>query len=201
MKKLFFSICMLVSGAAAFAQLPSFNLGLKAGINTARLQSDLADEENRLGVQFGVWSRIGGAGFYLQPELYLGSKGSKFTNIVMSNGNEVAEEEKVKFTTLDLPILLGSKVGVGLLNVRFMAGPVISFVVDEDNPISTASQDIRDFKNYKDNAWGLQAGAGVDISKLTFDVRYEAGISNVSNSDKYDQKTRLWHISLGYKLF
>ncbi len=192
---------LLLATFPVFAQLPTLDFGLKAGVNLAKLKTDLADEQNRLGYQVGVYSRIGGLGVYLQPELYLGSKGSKFTAVTQENGTEVKQDGKVNFTTLDLPILIGTRVGVSALAVRFMAGPVVSFVVDKEKPVATAYSNITDFGNYKNNAWGLQAGAGVDVASLTFDVRYEAGVSNLSKSAKYDQKTNLWHISLGYKIF
>ncbi|MDF3077818.1 MAG: hypothetical protein K0S09_1707 [Sphingobacteriaceae bacterium] len=199
MKKITLIALLLTLGVtAAFAQ--SFNLGIKGGLNLAKLQSNLTSEENRLGFQVGAWARIGAVGFYVQPELYLGSKGSNFTSIVQQNGTEVSQEEKVSFTTLDLPVLVGTKIGVSNLNVRFMGGPVVSFILDKENPTSGAYQSITDFHNYKNNALGLQAGAGIDISKLSIDLRYEAGLTNVSKSDKYEQKSNLWHLSLGYKI-
>lgn len=197
MKKIVLLSCMVIATSAAFAQLPSFDFGIKAGINVSKLQSDVTAEENRLGYQAGVFARLGGAGLYFQPELYLGSKGSEYPNAAeVYSGNE-----KISFTTLDLPLLIGTKVGPSAFNVRFMAGPVVSFLLNKDEPVASASQDVKDFRNYKNQALGLQAGAGVDISKLTLDVRYEAGISNINKTDKYDQKTNLWHISLGYKIF
>ena len=47
---------------------------------------------------------------------------------------------------------------------------------------------------------GFQAGSGVDLGNLTFDVRYEAGLSNVSQNEKYSQQQNLFHLSLGFKL-
>jgi hypothetical protein len=197
MRRIILLSCMVIATSAAFAQLPSFDFGIKAGINVSKLQSDVTAENNRTGFQAGVFARLGGAGLYLQPELYLGSKGSEYPNAA----EVYSGDEKINFTTLDLPILLGTKVGAGPVNVRFMAGPVVSFFLDKDDPVSTASQNVKDFRNYKDQALGLQAGAGVDISKLTLDLRYEAGVSNINKTDKYDQKANLWHISLGYKIF
>ncbi|MEJ7694176.1 porin family protein [Daejeonella sp.] len=198
MKKIILVTCLLLTtGIGAMAQLPSFAFGIKAGLNVSKLKSDVAAEENRTGYQAGVFARFGGAGLYFQPELYLGSKGSTYPTAAQVYSGD----EKINFTTLDLPLLIGTKIGPGGLNVRFMAGPVVSFLLDNEEPESTASQDVKDFRNYKDQALGLQAGAGIDISKLTFDVRYEAGISNINKTDKYDQKTNLWHLSLGYKIF
>jgi hypothetical protein len=46
----------------------------------------------------------------------------------------------------------------------------------------------------------LQAGAGIDLGNISFDARYEAGLSNISQSEKYNQQQRLFHLSLGFKI-
>lgn len=203
MKKIILFTCMmLTAGAAAMAQLPNFTLGIKGGANFSKLKTkdDLTDENSIAGYHIGVFTRVGGLGMYLQPELYLGSKGNEFVGIDDANGNEIQAKGKVKFTTLDLPILLGTKIGPSKLNIRFMAGPVISFIVDENTTFDSAYQNVTDFGNYKKQAFGLQSGAGVDLGNLTVDLRYEAGLSNISESEKYDQKQNLFHLSLGIKL-
>lgn len=199
MRKTILLSCLLLalSAGAAFSQLPSFNLGVKGGINMASIKSDkFFDEENRLGYQFGLWARLGGAGFYVQPEAYLAGKGGKF-NVDQSNG--VSADGKVNFTTLDVPVLLGNKIGFNKLNVRFMAGPIVSFILDDS--FKGNAQNITDIDDYKNQTWGAQLGAGVDIGSMTVDLRYEIGITNVSKSGQYDQKQNLWHLSLGYKIF
>ncbi len=203
MKKIILAACMIfTTSMAALAQLPSFTLGVKGGANYSKLKTknDLTDENSILGYQVGVFTRVGGLGMYLQPELYLGSKGNEFVSIEDANGNEVQAKGKVKFTTLDLPILLGTKIGPSKLNIRFMAGPVISFIVDENTTFDSAYQNVSDFGNYKKQTLGLQSGAGVDLGNLSVDLRYEAGLSNISESEKYNQKQNLFHLSLGIKL-
>lgn len=203
MKKIILFTCMmLTAGATAMAQLPNFTLGIKGGANFSKLKTkdDLTDENSIAGYHIGVFTRVGGLGMYLQPELYLGSKGNEFVGIDDANGNEIQAKGKVKFTTLDLPILLGTKIGPSKLNIRFMAGPVISFIVDENTTFDSAYQNVTDFGNYKKQTFGLQSGAGVDLGNLTVDLRYEAGLSNISESKKYDQKQNLFHLSLGIKL-
>ncbi len=196
MKKiLLLSSLFLLTSIAVFAQLPSFNLGLKGGINYSKLnnKSDLTDHNSITGYQVGAWARFGGAGMYLQPELYLGSKGNEFKQ---SDG----AEGKVQFTTLDVPVLLGTKIGPSKFNIRFMAGPVISFLVNKETDFDAAYDDVTDYNSYKDQTWGIQAGTGVDLGGISVDLRYEAGLSNVSQSPKYEQKQNLWHLSLGFKL-
>ena len=203
MKKIILAACLLfISGMTAMAQLPSFAFGIKGGVNYSSLKTknDLTDENSIMGYQAGIFSRIGAAGIYFQPELYLGSKGNEFIRIEDNNGTDISANGKVKFTTLDLPLLLGTKIGPNKLNLRFMAGPVVSFIIDENTTFATAYQGVSDFGNYKKQTLGLQAGTGVDLGNLTLDLRYEAGLSNVSQSEKYSQKQNLFHLSLGIKL-
>lgn len=200
MKKFILSIVFL-SLSWATSQAQTFNFGVKAGVNLANLKTDFASEENRLGYQVGAWARIGGASFYVQPEAYIGSKGNKFISFTNNNNTEVAAEGKVKFTTLDVPILLGTKFGSNKLNFRLMAGPVISFILDDSSTFSTAYAQATDFDNYKNQALGIQGGAGIDVGSISVDLRYEAGLSNISKSEKYSQKPNLFQLSLGFKIF
>ena len=192
---------LLIVGVGAMAQLPNFAFGIKGGANFSKLKTkeDLTDENSIAGYHVGVFTRLGLAGMYLQPELYFGSKGSDFVK-VNTGSNSVAASGKVRFTTLDLPVLLGTKIGPGKLNLRFMAGPVVSFVINENTTFDSAYKNISDFGNYKKQNWAYQAGTGVDLGNLTVDLRYEGGLSNVSRSDEYNQKQNLFHLSLGLKL-
>ena len=203
MKKIILSVSiLLISGVAAMAQLPSFSFGLKGGVNysTLKTKNDLTDQNSIAGYQAGIFSRIGAAGLYFQPELYLGSKGNEFVRIEDNAGTEITANGKVKFTTLDLPLLIGTKIGPNKVNLRFMAGPVVSFIIDENTTFDNAYKNVTDFGNYKKQTLGLQAGTGVDLGNFTVDLRYEAGLSNVSQSEKYSQKQNLVHLSIGIKL-
>lgn len=202
MKKGVLLLCLLaLSGLSTMAQMPKFNFGIKGGVNysTIKTKDDLTNENSILGYQAGIFARIGGAGMYFQPEVYLGTKGNEYTSIE-TNGTISENKGKVKFTSLDLPLLLGTKIGTNKLNLRFMGGPVFSFVLNEDNSLGSAYSQVSDFGNYKNQTLGLQAGAGVDLGNMTLDARYEAGLSNISQSEKYNQQQRLIHLSLGIKL-
>jgi hypothetical protein len=197
MKKHLLAAITLLISLSASAQLPKLNFGIKGGVNISKLQADWAKEENRLGYQAGVWARIGAVGFYVQPEAYLGSKGGELN--ANENNNNVSGDAKIKFTTLDVPILVGNKIGVDKLNFRYMAGPIFSFLLDKN--AKTNINNATDFNDYKNQTIGAQAGVGVDLGNVTVDLRYEKGLTNISKSGQYDQKQNLWHISLGYKLF
>jgi hypothetical protein len=97
--------------------------------------------------------------------------------------------------------LLGTKIGSNKLNLRFMGGPILSFIIQEDNSLGSVYNQVSDFGNYKNQTLGFQAGAGIDLGNISFDARYEAGLSNISRSEKYNQQQQLFHLSLGFKLF
>ena len=128
----------------------------------------------------------------------MGSKGGEFGSI-QQDGTTYEGSGKVNFTTLDIPVLIGNKFGFDKLNFRIMAGPVISFMLNQ-----SAKENYRvdtNFDNYKNQTIGAQGGAGVDLGNLSVDLRYEKGLSNIDKSGQYDQKQNLWHLSLGYKIF
>ncbi|WP_207421780.1 porin family protein [Desertivirga brevis] len=197
MKKHLLAAITLLISLSASAQLPKINFGVKGGVNVSKLQADWAKEDNRLGYQAGVWARIGAVGFYVQPEAYLGSKGGELR--ANENDNNVSGDAKIKFTTLDVPILVGNKIGVDKLNFRYMAGPIFSFLLSKDT--RSNFETAVNFRDYKNQTIGAQAGVGVDLGNVTVDLRYEKGLTNINKSGQYDQKQNLWHISLGYKLF
>lgn len=166
--------------------LPSIQFGLKAGANFSNLNDVSVKSDTRTGLLGGVWARFGAAGFHFQPELYFTSKGSS------GDGDS-------KFTTLDLPLLLGTRIGVGPIAARVQVGPVVSFVLDEENSLGERLGDVTKFSEYKNQNFALTGGVGVDISKLRADLRYERGLSDVYKND--DGKLNLWTLSVGYRLF
>lgn len=176
-----------------FAQ---FNVGLKAGLNysTIKAENNEFNESGILGYHVGAWARVGSS-VYLQPELYLGSKGAdlKFTQ----EGTTVEQSGKARFTTLDVPVLLGTKIGLESFNVRLMAGPAFQFNLDTDD--SAFSQAVNpDFYRYRDFVTNLQAGAGVDFGNLSIDLRYETSLKDINKND--GQKQNLIHLGVGFKL-
>ncbi|MGY3054202.1 hypothetical protein ACVWYG_002408 [Pedobacter sp. UYEF25] len=198
MKKILF-LTAIVIAFAVNTQAQSFNLGIKAGVNLAKINADYAKTENRLGYQIGAWARLGVASFYVQPEAYIGTKDNKFLSF-QNNGNQITAAGTAKFTTLDVPILFGTSIGAKNLNFRLMAGPAITLLLDDKSTFSSEYDQLKDFKSYKKESFSIQAGAGIDILKFSVDLRYVAGLTNLSNSETYKQKANVFQLSLGYKI-
>ena len=192
-KYLLSSATLLIISLGAQAQSSTF--GIKGGINFSKINNDNLAESTVTGYQAGLFARFGSS-FYVQPEVYVASSGGK----VNGNVGTAAYNGDIKFTTLNVPLLLGKSFGSENLNFRLMVGPVYSYIMDQDKNFSANfGGAYADFGNYKNSTLGYQAGAGVDIGPITADVRYEGGLTEINKS--YGQKQNLWAVSVGFKFF
>lgn len=197
MKKISLVAVFMIFGAiTASAQLlPSLQFGVKGGANFSQLKDEgnWFNSSSRAGYLLGVWARLGGAGLHFQPELYVTSKGS--------DGTYEGEKGKFNFTTLDLPLLLGTRIGVGPIAARIQAGSVVSFVMNQDNSFKDALQGVGQFKEYKNQNISITGGVGLDFSKFRADLRYEHGLSDAFKKDADGNgKLSVWTLSIGYRL-
>ena len=190
MRKYLLSAALLL--AISFSTKAQFSLGVKGGINYSTINSDNLKSSSVAGYQVGAFARLGG-GVYLQPEVYLSSSGGEFH----SNDNQYSGN--VKFTNLNVPILLGLRFGPKNLNLRAMAGPIYTSVLSSRQNLQSVASSFVNNSNYKNSTIGYQAGAGVDLGSITADLRYEGGFSDINSS--YGQRQHLWALSIGFKIF
>ncbi|MDQ1152525.1 MULTISPECIES: porin family protein [Sphingobacterium] len=187
---------LLICGSVATAQaqlLPGFEVGVKGGLNFSKLKSDgkYFNSDTKAGYQAGLYGRVGVLGFHIQPEVYLTGKNTKVTN---QNG----ESTDVKFTTVDVPVLLGKRFGLGPIGARIQTGPIFSFKVDDKQD---KVFDQLNPNNYKKSGTSWAFGVGADVSSLRVDLRYEMGLNKVNNESQANPKINMWSIGLGYRLF
>ena len=205
MKKVILALTfiLIVTTGATYGQL-NIKIGPKIGFNASSLHSniDSITTQFKSGLQFGVFVRLGKK-VYLQPELYYTTQGG----ILKSGSSNVKQfEQNVKLGSLDVPVLVGiSFINSELLNVRVLAGPVASFVVNKTIAESGVISPIKE-ANIKNVNWYIQAGAGVDVWKFTLDIRYQIGLNKIiSDVDYLNQTVKLnttnnvWVVSLGFK--
>lgn len=203
MKRLILALVLSVGtvlGVQAQSQSVA-QFGIKGALNFSKLKSDddrILSSANKTGYQVGIWTRFGGA-VHVQPELYLTGKSSN-ADYLEDNGSGNLKAD-VTFTSLDLPVLIGSRVGVGPLAIRFQAGPLVSFVVDKK--IGDALQEVTNFNNYKNNSFSVVGGVGLDIGKIRTDLRYEHALSNLTKDEAgvADQRINVWTLGIGLRLF
>ncbi len=192
MKKILPALLLFLGGATiAQAQvLPSFEIGLKGALNYSKLKNDTYfDSDSKAGYQAGLYSRIGILGFHVQPEIYITGK-----NVKINKDNV----DDLKFTSVDIPVLLGKRFGLGPIGARIQTGPVFSFITNDNGDKLTNALK---FSEYKKSSTSWAFGAGVDVSSLRVDLRYELGLNDMAKGSSEAQKINMWSIGLGYRLF
>lgn len=201
---------------STFAQVPfTFDLGIKAGINSSKVTTDNPSisgynytdfkNDSKSGFIVGAFARLGGKKVYLQPELLFATRNSETTFNVSTTGEVTPGGQKIKLKTIQVPVLLGFKLlDLKLASIRAFTGPAMSIVMNNSSvTYDGVSTSLSDTKNYKNNIWDWQLGAGVDVGPLVLDVRYEWGLSNTSDGKvsnvNFVNKGNVLTFSLGFK--
>ena len=184
MKKLYAILFVVLISIPAFSQI---KFGLKAGVSTTNLSMETlktitsgtteytvaALEEAKYGFHGGAFLRLTLMGIYLQPELLFTTRTNEYT--VTNVQTSAASIVKQNFNKLDIPVMLGFKLGP----LRLNGGPAASLLINSPKELISDP----DFKSiYSKMTIGYQAGIGVDILKfLTFDIRYEGSLKKYQN--------------------
>jgi hypothetical protein len=200
MKRIFVSLltlCLLLP--CAKAQLLAW--GPQAAVVYSYLslkgpETDLQTTGSSIGYQAGLFLRRDFKTFYLEADvLYTGNVGGTY----VYNNNEM----DVKASFVNVPILLGKKFFPG---IRIFVGPVPYFNLGTNPEIN-----IHDFMQTSGTEGGqgmsmnFQAGAGVDVSKLTLSIRYEACVAggfyhHSDNNGNYTHRIPMFSLSLVIRL-
>ena len=187
MKKLIAILFVVLVSIPAFSQI---KFGLKAGVSTTSLSMPTiktissgttsftvdALTAAKYGFHGGVFVRLTFFGVYLQPEVLFSTRTNEYTvKDVTNQASPVSYIAKQSFNKLDIPVMLGFKLGP----LRLNAGPVGSLLINSPKAIITNP----DYKNnYNKMTIGYQAGVGFDIFNfLTFDLRYEGSLKKYQN--------------------
>ena len=187
MKKLFAILYVILVSIPAFSQL---KFGLKAGVSTTSLsmpsiKTILANNNTytvdaltaaKYGFHGGAFVRLTLFGFYIQPELLFSTRTNEYTVSNTTTPSSVTSYvAKQSFNRLDLPVMLGLKLGP----IRLNAGPTGSLLINSPKAL-ISNPDVKN--NYSKMTFGYQAGLGFDLlGRLTFDLRYEGSLKKYQN--------------------
>lgn len=203
MKKIVIIIIGVCISTVSFAQ---FTIGPKIGISSSNINVDETERirsgDSKVGFHIGIFTRFG-EDFYVQPELTFTSSGGKI-DISNDNGQTYDQITELKYNKLDVPVLVGVRFG-DLFRVN--AGPVLSLILSQDaRNVDSAVDEIQN--NYNNAVVGYQAGIGLDVGNLIFDLRYEGNLSKLGDridignqSFTTNMRNNQILLSVGFKLF
>lgn len=219
---------MIISGICLPGSA-QFKYGIRGGINSGTVlasesvfpvepagSSPAVPDEYEIEYRTGsLGFHIGGVvqyyfeNFFVQPELLFSQMKNDiqitFNRWVPEEGGlgywDSNEERGVqKFRKLDMPLMLGYRVGP----LRILAGPMASVMLGTtfDN-LDNMSLD----QHFTSGYFGYQAGLGLELASLNIDVKYEGALGNFgsgltvnTHSFEMDQKLSQWILTIGFVL-
>jgi hypothetical protein len=186
------------------ASAQDFSFGLRGGINLFDITIDELEDPNNtigsvesgsreIGYHAGAYARFKFTTFFIQPELLYTFENNE---IVYTDNGGSEKSLDVDFSRLDVPVILGLKLGP----VRIGAGPVATFAISK--PEDAFEQSL------KDATFGYQAGIGLDIGSISVDLRYEGpfgqyaeSVTIEGNTYQADARSSMFMLGLGVELF
>jgi hypothetical protein len=182
------------------------NFGVKVGLNLNHLSTKTKDFNSSVtaGFKGGLFGRFNIRQFHIQPEINFAMFGGSGT---FQNGGEYT----VRINAIEMPLLFGYKIiNSNFLNLRAQAGVYGAYHLERSISVNDPNYpENNSFTREKMSEWnaGLVIGAGVDVWRFTFDLRYQWGLINLMgrNSFQHDPsagfKQGTFEISVGFKIF
>lgn len=170
-------LCLLSQNISA-----QFEIGIKAGLSSTDVVSEgiminengkhfqLSLDEANYGYHVGLYTRVSFLGIFIEPSFLLTSTETNFNLKSFGETDIVGTVFSESYQNLDIPLLIGMKVGF----LRMQVGPVAHIFL-------SSSSDLYDISGYEqrfaDATYGIQGGVGLDIWKFRIDINYEANLS------------------------
>ncbi|GAA3749762.1 MULTISPECIES: outer membrane beta-barrel protein [Flavobacterium] len=186
MKK-FFLVAFLCICANGFAQLIQIGPQISTNITSVNTKNFSSDHTNT-GIGAAAFARLNLALFYAQGEF-----GYAQTNF--SVYQDAIGETEFKLAGTDASLIAGLKIiPLGKLgNVRLFVG------YNWKNYSDISRSNNLNSVTFEKNNHSILGGVGVDVWRLTFDLRYLAGLSDIDASSNGEIKTGVTNFSLGFK--
>ncbi len=206
MKKIIVFIIAISFASVSFAQ---FHVGPQIGYTASNLSLNADSITNSLKSNFlaGVFFRIGKK-IYVEPQVNWLTQGSVFK--YLSWGNYSPIEQKIKISTLQVPVNVGWRIiNLKVVNIRVFAGVSANFVLN--TTIDNSGGDPNEYdelllpEDFSSVQWQWNVGAGVDVLMFAINVSYMGGINNILkdvsiNGNSITSKSNLFVVTLGWKI-
>jgi hypothetical protein len=220
---IFFGLLILTTSVKAQFLMPAkmatgnfFRIGIKGGVNLARLETDglvtlngavikdqlQASLDTKQSYVGGIYARLGRK-IFIEPEVLVSTKGGSIYVPGLS------QTKQFTFTNIDVPVLLGFRWKI----FHIMAGPVASYTLKTDTELNdlinlvTTKYTGSTAQIAAKTSFSYQVGGGIDLLGFTLDVRYEGNLSQLTKTlpiptgITFSPKLNLYQVTLGYKIF
>ena len=219
MKKVLVLFAALFMATIANAQISPITFGPKVGYQTTKLSMDkqTIKSDFKGNMAFGVFARLTIKNVVLQPELLYFKSGKVFeVNALGDNwglNNLIPNPTfTINQSNLALPIMIGYQfIDIPIVKMRANVGPVFYFAVgkaeysmngeDIQLPVESATENM---------TMGAALNLGLDIWKLTLDINYSLGLTDVFDDELKiadheidlgdDTKQNIFTVTLGFKI-
>ena len=167
--------------------------GVKAGLSTIDISPNeiainnpdnnqnlgLSIAEAKYGFHAGIFTTIPLGKWFIQPEVLLNTAKVEYQLTDLSFSEVTNGFFSESYTSLDVPLLLGFKLGP----LRLNGGPVGHIHINSQSELT----DIDGYsQKFADMNYGWQAGLGLDIGKLRIDARYEGNFNKFGEHINFD---------------
>ena len=193
--------------AAVFLMVPAVaaaqEVGVKAGVNSATLtpeEDEDPDTSRQIGPIAGGWVRVPFAGnrYSFQLEGLYGEKGVKYRALGFSSD--------VRLHYLEFPVLGRVDFAASGASSRayLVGGGAPAFNVSAQGTVSgEGREETRDIgEAIKAFDFGLVGGAGIEVGRVSFEVRYTHGLLHINTDDNGDEdriKNRVFSVMAGFR--
>ena len=185
MKKLLIVGLLSIVASAAFAQA-QVALGIKAGINVSKINSDDLESSSITAFHGGAFALFKFTAIGIQPELLFSQQGTTIDDVNFGEGD-------LKMSYMTIPVMLKFYLPGGF---NLQAGPQFGFL----NSAEFDGTDVKD--SFKDSDISANVGVAWDAPfGLVLDARYNIGLSDVSEDSAIELKSGIFQFSVGYKIF
>lgn len=216
MKHLKIALLALVGAFTYQANAQESSFIVKAGVNiNSATGEELEKSKSSIGYHFGASYEMPIANILsIEPGVYFDTRGFKFEE----KTDNLSYKEKVSLTGVNIPILAKVKVEIGTVAVFLNAGPYAYIPFSgklksektyskelgyedkvTENDLKFGSE--KNQENHKRFNFGLNFGAGVEVSNFVLGFGYDLGLNDSlkHERDKTAVKYNALKISVGYK--
>ncbi|QCK15402.1 outer membrane beta-barrel protein [Mangrovivirga cuniculi] len=175
----------------------TFELGPQILMSSSFIATDLEYDEQTSGsgIQVGLFARyLSYNRLYIQAEINYDSKSATVSDIDETQ----VTDYNLKLRAIDSNILLGYKItDFDFGRFHIFAGPGLSNIIKDEVNINGTEYLGADVVK---RSWDIHAGLGLDISILSFALRFQRTLTDLNNNSDHSLRLNTVLIGLGIKL-